>query len=248
MTNALRFSTIAVGAMLTVLAGIPGAVLRLAYRPEFASGATALRLLSLGQGAFALVTIATTIVLAGGRVVAATTLVCAMLAGVFVGDWIGIHVAVGPSAALAGTAAGTAAGCVFGLAVVGAYMVRTFGGFVRAGTFVRCAVRRVRARGAGRSRSAPVHEKVWTLILAGAGVVLYAVALVGSWVRSAQVDEQRRRRATSEGEVWVRVSVEELTAPGVPRFAPKKLDAPPTHLTRGGVPRCARDDGAFQST
>nr|MBK7070509.1 hypothetical protein [Deltaproteobacteria bacterium] len=75
MRGALRFSAMGLGAMLAVLGGMPGGVLRLAYRPPFDQGAMVLRWLSLAQGAFALSVIGTTIVLAAYyRTAAATAL------------------------------------------------------------------------------------------------------------------------------------------------------------------------------
>jgi stage V sporulation protein B len=176
--GSLRFSTIAVGALLTVLVGRPEGVLRIAYRPEIAIGAGALRLLAIGQGAFAIAVITTTIVLAAGRTRAATVLMVGMLAAVFAGDYVGITFAPTDVATLDGAAAGTAVGCWLGAIAIGVYSKRVLGAFVPAATLFRCIV--ALALSAALIAIVPVHGKIVTLALAVVGVALYVAMIFAS--------------------------------------------------------------------
>lgn len=174
--GALRFSALALGAMLAVLGAMPGGVLRLAYRPPFDLGAPVLRWLSLAQGAFALSVIGTTIVLAAGRTAAASALMAAMLAAVFAGNVVGLALSPADLSALTHTALGTLFGCLVGLVLVGAYVRRTFGAFLSLTTAARVAACGVGAAAVGAW--VPWPGKVGTL--AGAAVVglIYVALLV----------------------------------------------------------------------
>jgi stage V sporulation protein B len=174
--GALRFSALALGAMLAVLGAMPGGVLRLAYRPPFDLGAPVLRWLSLAQGAFALSVIGTTIVLAAGRTAAATALMAAMLAAVFAGNVVGLALSPADLSALTHTALGTLFGCLVGLVLVGAYVRRAFGAFLSLTTAARVAACGVGAAAVGAW--VPWPGKVGTL--AGAAVVglIYVALLV----------------------------------------------------------------------
>ncbi len=173
--GALRFSALALGAMLAVIAGVPERLLLLAFPAEFAQGAPALRTLALGQGAFALAVIGTTILLGAGRAVAATLVMSAMLVAVMAGDAVGVTLSGGGVAALLGTAAGTAAGCALGLAIVGVILRRSYGAFIPPASAARAAVAGVIAGLVGGR--APLPGKVGTLVVAGVIVAVY-VALV----------------------------------------------------------------------
>ncbi len=173
---AMRFSALALGAMLAVLAGMPRGVLRLAYRAPFEAGAAALRTLSLAQGAFALSVIGTTMVLAAGRTGAATALMTVTLGAVLAGDLVGLAGAGTDASALAGTALGTFGGCLVGLAIVGAYVRRQFGGFLAVPTALRTLVSAALA--AAVAATVPWPGKVGTLLGAGVVVVVYVALLV----------------------------------------------------------------------
>lgn len=95
----------ALGAMVSVLVGLPRGVLSLAFKPEYAVGETAWRALALGQGAFSLSVIGTTIVLAAGRTRAATAIMVLTLVGVVVGDVVGVQTSHGGISSLNGLAA-----------------------------------------------------------------------------------------------------------------------------------------------
>ncbi|MDP3219417.1 MAG: oligosaccharide flippase family protein [Deltaproteobacteria bacterium] len=174
--GALRFSALALGAMLAVLGAMPGGVLRLAYRPPFDLGAPVLRWLSLAQGAFALSVIGTTIVLAAGRTGAATTLMAAMLAAVFAGNLVGLALSPADLSALTHTALGTLFGCLVGLVLVGTYVRRTFGAFLSITTAARVVACGVGAAAVGAW--VPWPGKVGTLVGAAVVAVLYIALLV----------------------------------------------------------------------
>lgn len=172
----LRFSAMALGAMLAVLTGLSSGVLRLAYRPEMAVGAGALRVLSVGQGAFALAVIACTIVLAAGRTAAATGCMWAMLAAVLVGDAVAITWAPVGVTSLQAAAIGTTLGCASGLVVVAVYLRRMYGAFVPGSTLRRVVLATVAA--AVLVGAIPSQGKPITLVLAVVAAVVYGAVLI----------------------------------------------------------------------
>ena len=188
VSGAIRFSALALGAMLAVLAGNSRGVLGLAYQSSYEAGAVALRTLSLGQGAFALLVISTTILLAAGRTRAATSLMGLTLVGVAVGDVAGITLARDP---LVGVSLGTACGQWLGLAAAGWFMTKEFGTFLPVKTALRVAASSLVA--ALASQALPLHGKVGTLVAAAAAGAIYAVALALSGeVGAADVARFRR--------------------------------------------------------
>ena len=63
-----RIGALACGLMIAVIAAMPGSLLRFAFSPEVADrGAATLRVLALGQGAFAMLGLATTVLVSLGR-------------------------------------------------------------------------------------------------------------------------------------------------------------------------------------
>ncbi|MBI5518193.1 MAG: lipopolysaccharide biosynthesis protein [Deltaproteobacteria bacterium] len=173
--GALRFSALALGAMLSVLAGLPRGVLRLAYRPPIDEGYTALRALSVAQGAFALSVLGTTLVVASGRTRAATGLMAAMLTAVFAGDALALSALAPRLGVVYGTALGTLGGCLFGLLAVGLYVRSAFGGFVTAPTALRVLL--ATGVSAGLGACLPPLGKAATLGASAALVVVYLAAL-----------------------------------------------------------------------
>ena len=193
-----RFSTLALGAMLAVLAGLPQGVLRIAYKPPFDEGWVALRLLSIAQGAFALTVVGTTVILASGRTAAAIGLMTAMLAAVFAGDLAGIALGGTGPAVLTGLAGGTLFGCVAGLALVAGYVTRRWGGFIAPRTLLRAALGALVA-GALAAR-VPVHGKVGTLLQSAVAVMTYLAALFATReLGRAEIDAVRRVIARRRG-------------------------------------------------
>lgn len=194
--GAIRFSAMALGAMLSVLAGLPRGVLGLAYKPEYHDGDHALRILSLGQGAFALSVIGTTIILAAGRTRAATAIMVVTLIGVVVGDVTGVQLSHGGISALQGIASGTAAGWGLGVLLVGWYVRAEFGAFLRLPTAGRVALcTAVAAVVAGKL---PLHGKVGTLLAAGVTVGLYVVLLAVTG-ELGRAEIERVKRLTRRG-------------------------------------------------
>ncbi len=194
--GAVRFSAMALGAMLAVLAGLPRGVLSLAFKPEYAAGERALRFLSLGQGAFSLSVIGTTIVLAAGRTRAATAIMLVTLVGVVVGDVAGVRLSSGGSATLDGLAMGTAGGWVLGVILVGWYVRAEFGAFLRFATAGRVALcTAVAAVVAGKL---PLHGKVGTLIAAAVTAGLYVVMLAVTG-ELGRAELERVKRITRRG-------------------------------------------------
>lgn len=169
--GALRFSTLALGAMLAVIAGIPERILVLAFPPEFAQGATALRVLSLGQGAFALTVIGTTILLGAGRAATATALMTTMLVAVVSFVAIGVTLSSAGVSALTATAFGTALGCTLGLALVGRQLRRDYGAFVPLSTAARVTVAAVASAFLGHWY--PVPGKLGTVLVSGLIALVY---------------------------------------------------------------------------
>ncbi len=196
VASALRFSAMALGAMLAVLTGLPRGVLRLAFRPPFDDGEHALRILSLGQGAFALSVIGTTIILAAGRTRAATAIMAATMVGVVTGDVLGVRLSHGGLSSLEGLAAGTAGGWALGLALVGWYIRSEFGAFLSASTAARVALSTAVA--ALAARAMPLHGKVGTLVAAVATGVVY-VALLAATGELGRAEIERVKRIARRG-------------------------------------------------
>ncbi len=200
LRGALRFAFVLLGLMLSLIAGAPHAVLRLVYRPEFASGAGALRWLSLGQGAFALAVIGLTVVLASKRVAAATGLMFAMLAFVFVGDLVALKSVAFGDAALTAAAIGTAIGSTLGMLATGAYVLRIYGSVVPWRTAARATVAAVLS---GALASAlPVASKVAALGVSALVPCVFVALLLASGEVSAEeraklLARVRRTRKTS---------------------------------------------------
>lgn len=182
--------------MLAMLAGLPRGVLSLAFKPEYAVGERALRFLSLGQGAFSLSVIGTTIVLAAGRTRAATAIMLATLVGVVAGDVAGVRLSAGGASTLDGLAMGTAGGWVLGVLLVGWYVRTEFGAFLRFATAGRVALcTAVAAVVAGKL---PLHGKVGTVMAAAVTGVLDVVmlAVMGELGRA---ELERVKRITRRG-------------------------------------------------
>jgi stage V sporulation protein B len=188
LRGALRFAFVVLGMMLSVIAGAPQAVLRIAYRPEFALGAGALRWLSLGQGSFTLAVIGLTVVLASKRVAAATMLMLAMLAFVFVGDVIALSVVGFGERALSAAAIGTALGSTAGMLGVAVFVLRIYGAIVPWKTATRAAIAASIAGFVGAL--APVHSKVAAL---GVSVVIATVFLL-VLLASGEVSAEERTK------------------------------------------------------
>jgi stage V sporulation protein B len=174
--SAMRFSALAAGLMLAVLAGVPRGVLRLAYRAPFDDGAAALRTLALGQGAFSLTVIGCTIILAAGRTRVATMIMTLTLAAVLVGDALGVGASPSDVRAVEGLALGTAIGWCVGIAATGWYLRAEFGAFLRAATALRVVLSTATA--ALAAGAMPWSGKLGTVLTACCTGVVYLAMLV----------------------------------------------------------------------
>lgn len=175
--GAMRFAVLLLGMMLGILAGMPRGVLRIAYGASMAAGAGALRILSIGQGAFALCVLGTTVVLAAGHTGRAVALMAGLLACVGTGDAIALRFAsdaVGDAALH--TAAGTTAGCLLGLVLIGTAVRRMFGAFIPVPAAARAAL--AGAVTAGALSVLPTFGRVLSMGEATVGVTLYAALLL----------------------------------------------------------------------
>ena len=126
-----RIGAIACGLLVAVIAGMPGSLLRFAYSSDVATqGASVLRVLALGQGCFAMLGLAATVLVSLGRereaaLITAVTLV--LLAA-------GCYALSAPRAfgapQLAGAALATSLGLLAGLAIAAARVRVVAGAFI----------------------------------------------------------------------------------------------------------------------
>lgn len=176
--SALRFAFVLLGLMLSVLAGMPRGVLRVVYPASFAPGAEALRWLSMGQGCFALLVLALTVILAMGRTLAATVLMSSTLLAVVLGNCLGLVLAPVGHTSLFAAAIGTGTGCAIGLTLTMVYLRRLIGSFVPTQTALRslaCAL--IAAIVAG---ILPTHSKVTALAAAVVAAGIFVMALLAT--------------------------------------------------------------------
>ncbi|HVJ94872.1 MAG TPA: oligosaccharide flippase family protein, partial [Labilithrix sp.] len=172
-----RIGAIACGLMVTVIVAMPESLIRLAYDDEIAaSGAPALRMLVLGQAAFAMLGLATTILVSLGRERAAMTLTAIAL-----GLLVAFCVVLIPNATFGRPqimAAATAAAAALGISLVFGVVTarRTAGAFVPWTTALRVGLCIAAATALGCYL--PRFSKLLTLAVAPAIAVAYAAALV----------------------------------------------------------------------
>ncbi len=172
-----RLAAIASGMMVAVLVGIPGSVLRFAYTPEIAErGAHTLRILALGQGAFTMLAIATTVLASLGRERRAFIVTVGALGGVLAACSVLVSGAAFGDAQLEAAAAGTSIGLGLALVVAAVAVRRETGGFVRLATTARVAVALAVAGSVG-SRF-PATGRLVTPFVAIAIAVVYGGVLI----------------------------------------------------------------------
>lgn len=172
-----RIGAIVCGLMVTVIVAMPESLIRLAYTAEIAaSGAPALRVLVLGQSAFAMLGLATTILVSLGRERTAMSLTALAL-----GLLVTASIVLVPSASFGRDqimAAATAAAGALGLSLVfGVTAARkTAGAFVPLKTALRVGACIAGATILGLYL--PRFGKAVTLLVAPAIALVYVVALV----------------------------------------------------------------------
>ncbi|MEZ4262915.1 MAG: lipopolysaccharide biosynthesis protein [Polyangiaceae bacterium] len=172
-----RIGAIACGAMVSVIVAMPQSLIKLAYGAEIAArGASSLRVLAVGQAGFAILGLATTILVSLGKELRALAVTASALAFVVTAGIIAIPRASFGADQLVVTAWATSV--ALGLALlVGAYLAhRAAGAFVPVKTAARVALAIVACAALGRFL--PVLSKVLTPVVAlGVGGV-YCAALV----------------------------------------------------------------------
>ena len=133
-----RIGAIACGLMVAVVAAMPGSLLAFAFPPLVADrGASSLRILALGQGAFAMLGLAATVLISLGkeRNAAGITLAALLLVG---GGCFGIVPARAfGEAQLLATATATSLALVVGLGLAAARVKQVAGAFIPAATALR---------------------------------------------------------------------------------------------------------------
>ncbi len=172
-----RIGAIVCGLMVTIIVAIPESLIRLAYDAEIsAAGGPALRILVLGQAAFAMLGLATTILVSLGRERAAMTLTAIALTLLVVACVVLIPNAPfgRPQVMAAATAAAGALGISLFFGVVSAR--RVAGAFIPLKTAVRVGA--CIAASAVLGLYLPRFGKALTLVVAPAIALAYVVALV----------------------------------------------------------------------
>lgn len=172
-----RIGAIVCGLMVVVIVTMPGSLLRLAYNADIArEGAPALRLLVLGQAAFAMLGLTTTILVSLGRERQAMLLTAIALGLLVIACMVFIPTAAfgRPQIMAAATAATVALGVCLGFGVMSARKVA--GAFVPLKTAVRVGVCITGATVLGLYL--PPIGKLLTLVVAPAVALAYVVALI----------------------------------------------------------------------
>src|SRR5215472_11503329 len=145
-----RLAAIACGMMVAVIVAMPGSLLGFAYGAYFADrGAGTLRILALGQGAYTMLAIASTVLASLGRERTAATITFGALIGVSAACALLAPGAAFGAAQLRATAIGTSTALAAAL-VVAAFAVRALaGGFLPTATIGRVALALALALGLG---------------------------------------------------------------------------------------------------
>lgn len=174
-----RIGAIVCGLMVTVIVAMPESLIRLAYDADIArTGAPALRVLVLGQAAFAMLGLTTTILVSLGRERAAMTLTALALGLLLAACMLLVpRAAFGHAQVLA---ASTAAAAALGVSLVfGVFTARrTAGAFVPVLTAVRVGLCIAGATAVGLYL--PRFGKLATLVVAPMIALGYVVALVAT--------------------------------------------------------------------
>lgn len=191
---AMRYSLVFAGLMGAVLASQSGPLIAFLYpEPYAAEGGPALAILALGNVAFALFTIAGTILNGAGRTRDAITVAALTLALLVVGLFVGIPHGAPGREVLAICAAATTTAMALGAAASGWYLWKRFGAFLPVLTVVRVGIAIVAAVAAGRFLVP--HGKVMTLGLTLVCAAIYLAVIVGTReLGPADIAALRRRK------------------------------------------------------
>ncbi|MEO8876771.1 MAG: MATE family efflux transporter [Polyangiaceae bacterium] len=193
-----RIAVIASGALVAVVAALPGSVLYFVYGADVAArGADTLRILAIGQGAFTMFGIATTVLASLGRERVAAILSFVTLAAVAGGCWFLAASAPFGEAQLQANAIAVSSALVVGLIVAAIVVSKIAGGFVPFVSMARVLVV------VGASVAIGMHVgrlgRLMAPLAAAAIVALYLIALVvlrelgGEDARALRAIVDRRR-------------------------------------------------------
>ncbi len=136
-----RLAAIACGMMVSVIVAMPRLLLAFAYSPDVAArGAGALRILALGQGAYTMLAIATTVLASLGRERLSAAITLAALVAVTSACFLLTGSAAFGGSQLEATAIGTSVALLAALIVAVAFVRKEAGGFVPGWCVVRVGV------------------------------------------------------------------------------------------------------------
>jgi stage V sporulation protein B len=174
-----RLGAIATGLMVSVVAALPSQVLGFAYPAEYAAhGATALRLLALGQGAFAMLGIAVTVLTSLGHEWRSALVTLGAVIAVVVANWLLLSGTTLGEDQLVRTAMATGGGLVAALVVAGIAVKAHTGAFVPLFTAIR-VIAAVALCTVGGSYL-PHFGKLMTPVLAIVVVAAYLALMIGT--------------------------------------------------------------------
>lgn len=174
-----RIGAIVCGMLVVVVLVMPGSLIKFAYGQEVAlRGFGTLRILALGQAAFAMLGLATTVLVSLGRERIAMTITAIALA--MLGTTCAILIPLAPfgSPQLDATAKATTAALVCALVVAVVFVRREAGAFVPLKTAIRVGMCVAAAFFAGGYT--PMFSKLITPVVAAGVCVAYLVALVAT--------------------------------------------------------------------
>jgi O-antigen/teichoic acid export membrane protein len=191
VTQTMRLALIVASAMGLALAARPGALLAIAYKPEFGVGATALPILVAGECCLAIMGVACSILNAAGRTRATMTLMALTVAVGVVAYAVLVPRTTPGAPMLVAAATATSLGMVTGL--VGSLVVLSarLGGGLPVATVARVAVSLAAAVLVGRFL--PAHGKILGLATIAAVVIVYVVCLLALGELTAE-DKAKVRR------------------------------------------------------
>jgi stage V sporulation protein B len=192
----MRYSLVFAGLMGAVLAAESGPIIGLLYAndPSYASeGWLAAAILALGNVAFAVFTVAGTILNGAGRTDDAIRVAALTLVLLVTGLWLGIPHGAPGLEVLAICAAATSAAMALGAGASGWLLWQRFGAFLPPVSLVRVAAATAAAIGLGRVLVP--HGKVMAVVHAGLAAVVYlAVIWVTGELGRADLAALRRRK------------------------------------------------------
>jgi stage V sporulation protein B len=177
VANGARLGAIACGMLVSVVAALPGPLIAFAYPAEYAeNGSAALRVLALGQGAFAMLGIAMTVMTSLGREWRATAITSGAVLTVAIACFAFVPGATFGGVQLVRTATATSVALAVALVVAAATVKRMTGAFVPLATAARVGLGVAACAYGGQHL--PKMGKLVTPVLAVGVVLAYLAVLV----------------------------------------------------------------------